>query len=203
MQQLTFSTPIFLKEACRSLKLWMNSCSSLAPNLTFFRGTEFGKSMSINWQYAAPGHMKGHTEKNMSKKHRCVVIMVVITSSQGGKCLLKNTEFMKKEKAHHVPVKRRQQRKTKIDLIFNPAESFYLSDSTDNRLFYLTSDGNLGPYFTHKHFHVSQLKPKSSAVNSKLKPILEEFIWKTSCIHFYKQFFTDKVFIKEKTILVG
>lgn len=56
---LTLSTPIFLNPTCRSLKLWMYSCSSLAPNLTFFRGIELGNSMSMNWQYAAPGQQNG------------------------------------------------------------------------------------------------------------------------------------------------
>lgn len=58
---LTLSTPTFLKETCSSLKLWMNSCSSLAPNLTFFRGIEFWKSMSMNWQYAAPDNNDNNT----------------------------------------------------------------------------------------------------------------------------------------------
>lgn len=58
---LTLSTPTFLKDTCSSLKLWMNSCSSLAPNLTFFRGIEFWKSMSMNWQYAAPDNNDSNT----------------------------------------------------------------------------------------------------------------------------------------------
>lgn len=46
----TLSTPIFLKAACSTLKLWMYSCSSLAWNFTFRRWTQPGNSMSMNWQ---------------------------------------------------------------------------------------------------------------------------------------------------------
>lgn len=56
--QLTLSTPIRLKPACRTLKFWMYSCSNFAWNFTFLSATEPGKSMSMNWQYAAPAKRK-------------------------------------------------------------------------------------------------------------------------------------------------
>lgn len=56
--QLTLSTPIRLKPACRTLKFWMYSCSNFAWNFTFLSATEPGKSMSMNWQYAAPAKTK-------------------------------------------------------------------------------------------------------------------------------------------------
>lgn len=55
---LTLSTFILLKAAWRTLKLCINSCSSLAWNLTFFRRIQPGNSMSMNWQYAAPVKQK-------------------------------------------------------------------------------------------------------------------------------------------------
>lgn len=55
---LTLSTLILLKAAWRTLKLCINSCSSLAWNLTFFRRIQPGNNMSMNWQYAAPGRHK-------------------------------------------------------------------------------------------------------------------------------------------------
>lgn len=51
---LTLSTPMRLKAACSTLKLWMNSCSRRAWNFTFFSRTLPGNSMSMNWQYATP-----------------------------------------------------------------------------------------------------------------------------------------------------
>ena len=42
---------------CRNLKFWMYSCSRLVLNLTFFKVIDPGKSMSMNWQYAAPEHI--------------------------------------------------------------------------------------------------------------------------------------------------
>lgn len=58
---LTLSTLILLKAAWRTLKLCINSCSSLAWNLTFFRRIQPGNNMSMNWQYAAPAIHKDTT----------------------------------------------------------------------------------------------------------------------------------------------
>lgn len=55
------STLILLKAAWRTLKLCINSCSSLAWNLTFFRRMQPGNNMSMNWQYAAPAKHKRTT----------------------------------------------------------------------------------------------------------------------------------------------
>ena len=46
----TLSTFILLNDACRSLKLWMYSCSSFAWNFTFFKLIHLGNIMSMNWQ---------------------------------------------------------------------------------------------------------------------------------------------------------
>lgn len=46
----TLSTFILLNDACRSLKLWMYSCSSFAWNFTFFKLIHPGNNMSMNWQ---------------------------------------------------------------------------------------------------------------------------------------------------------
>lgn len=47
---LTLSTFILLNAACRTLKLWMYSCSSFELNLIFFINRQPGNSMSMNWQ---------------------------------------------------------------------------------------------------------------------------------------------------------
>lgn len=61
---LTLSTLIRLKAAWRTLKLCINSCSSLAWNLTFFRRMHPGNNMSMNWQYAAPWKHKDTTNRS-------------------------------------------------------------------------------------------------------------------------------------------
>ena len=49
----TLSTPIFLNEFWRALKLWIYSCSCLAPNLTCFRRV-LPRTHNIKWQVGSP-----------------------------------------------------------------------------------------------------------------------------------------------------
>lgn len=66
IRRLTLSTLILLKAAWRTLKLCIDSCSSLAWNLTFFRRMQPGNNMSMNWQYAAPG----------KHRHNCLFLLL-------------------------------------------------------------------------------------------------------------------------------
>lgn len=99
--QLTLSTPIRLKPACRTLKFWMYSCSNFAWNFTFLSATEPGKSMSMNWQYAAPAKRKKHKSQDELSQLSSLTFMSFfpVRSANWPDSLLSHTSPLKATKA--------------------------------------------------------------------------------------------------------